>query len=57
MTIDVIDAGLTVVEVPCELYHRVTGHDWRSQVHRAAQYRDVALAIGVRRLRRRLGTD
>jgi hypothetical protein len=57
MTVDVIDAGLTVVEVPCEIYHRVTGTDWRSQVHRAAQYRDVALAIGVRRLRRRLGTD
>jgi hypothetical protein len=24
-------------------------------VHRAGQYRDVALALGVRRLRRRLG--
>lgn len=57
MTIDVLDAGLTVLEVPCDLQHRVTGTDWRSQVHRAAQYRDVALALGVRRLRRRLGTD
>jgi hypothetical protein len=57
MTIDVLDAGLTVLEVPCELHHRVTGRDWRSQVHRAAQYRDVALALGVRRLRRRLGSD
>lgn len=57
MTIDVLDAGLTIVEVPCELHHRVTGRDWRSQVHRAAQYRDVALALGVRRLRRRLGSD
>jgi hypothetical protein len=55
MTVDVLDAGLHVVEVPCELHHRVTGTDWRSQVHRAAQYRDVALALGVRRLRRRLG--
>ncbi len=54
MTIDVLDAGLTILEVPCELHHRVTGADWRSQAHRAAQYRDVALAIGVRRLRRRL---
>ncbi len=52
MTVDVLDAGLHVVEVPCELHHRVTGTDWRSQVHRAAQYRDVALALGVRRLRR-----
>ena len=57
MTVDVLDAGLTVLEVPCDLQHRVTGTDWRSQVHRAAQYRDVALALGVRRLRRRLGTD
>ena len=55
MTVDVLDAGLRVVELPCDLQHRVTGTDWRSQVHRAAQYRDVALAIGVRRLRRRLG--
>lgn len=55
MTVDVLDAGLTVLEVPCDLQHRVTGTDWRSQVHRAAQYRDVALALGVRRLRRRLG--
>ena len=55
MTIDVLDAGLTILEVPCDLQHRVTGADWRSQVHRAAQYRDVALALGVRRLRRRLG--
>ena len=55
MTVDVLDAGLRIAEVPCDLHHRVTGTDWRSQVHRAAQYRDVALAIGVRRLRRRLG--
>ncbi|GAB3888365.1 glycosyltransferase family 2 protein [Terrabacter terrigena] len=55
MTVDVLDAGLRVVEVPCDLQHRVTGADWRSQVHRATQYRDVALALGVRRLRRRLG--
>lgn len=57
MTIDVLDAGLTIREVPCDLHHRVTGRDWRSQVHRAAQYRDVALALAVRRLRRRLATD
>ena len=55
MTVDVLDAGLTVLEVPCDLQHRVTGTDWRAQVHRAGQYRDVALALGVRRLRRRLG--
>ncbi len=54
MTVDVLDAGLTVVEVTCDLRHGVTGTDWRSQVHRAAQCRDIALALGVRRLRRRL---
>jgi hypothetical protein len=54
MTVDVLDAGLTVREVPCQLQHRVTGADWRGQVHRAAQYRDVALALAMRRLRRRL---
>ncbi|HET7397231.1 MAG TPA: glycosyltransferase [Intrasporangium sp.] len=53
MTVDVLLAGLTVREVPCELHHRVTGTDWRAQLHRAAQLRDVALALGVRRLRRR----
>ena len=55
MTIDVLDAGLVVREVPCDLHHRVTGTDWRAQLHRAAQYRDVALALGVRRLRRLRG--
>lgn len=45
LTIDVLRAGLTVVEVPCELQHRVSGSDWRGQVHRAGQYRDVWLAL------------
>lgn len=54
MTVDVLDAGLTVVEVTCDLRHGATGTNWRSQVHRAAQCRDIALALGVRRLRRRL---
>jgi Glycosyl transferase family 2 len=55
MTIDVLDAGLRVQEVPCELQHRVTGADWRGQLHRAKQYRDVALALAVRRWRARRG--
>ena len=50
MTIDLLSAGLRVQEVPCELQHRVSGTDWRAQLHRAAQYRDVALALGRRRL-------
>ncbi len=52
LTVDVIRAGLRVLEVPCELQHRVSGTDWRSQVHRAAQYRDVWLALAVRRMGR-----
>ncbi len=52
MTIDLLTAGYRVREVPCELQHRVTGADWRGQLHRAAQYRDVALALAVRRVRR-----
>jgi len=57
LTIDVLGAGLRVLEVPCELQHRVSGSDWRGQVHRARQYRDVWLALAVRRVpvRRVLG--
>ncbi|WP_406832921.1 glycosyltransferase family 2 protein [Pedococcus sp. KACC 23699] len=54
LTVDVLLAGLRVEEVPCELHHRVTGKDWRSQLHRARQYRDVALALARRRARRGL---
>ncbi|MDQ2755303.1 MAG: glycosyltransferase [Actinomycetota bacterium] len=45
LTVDVLRAGLRVLEVPCDLHHRVTGRDWRAQLHRAAQYRDVWLAL------------
>lgn len=55
LTIDLLRAGYRVLEVPCELQHRVTGTDLRAQLHRAAQYRDVARALAVRRLRRALG--
>jgi hypothetical protein len=54
LTVDVLMAGLRVEEVPCELHHRVSGADWRGQVHRARQYRDVALALARRRARRGL---
>ncbi len=53
LTIDVLRAGLAVREVPCELQHRVSGSDWRGQLHRAAQYRDVWLALRARRRRDR----
>lgn len=55
LTVDVLLAGLRVVEVPCELHHRVSGSDWRGQLHRARQYGDVALALVHRRLRRVAG--
>ena len=48
LTVDVLRAGFTVLEVPCDLQHRVSGSDWRGQLHRAGQYRDVWLAL-VRR--------
>ena len=48
MTVDVLTAGLTVTEIPCDVQHRVTGADWRGRVHRAAQLRDVALALAAR---------
>ena len=54
LTVDVLTAGLRVEEVPCELRHRVSGTDWRGQVHRAEQYRDVWRALTRRRLRRAL---
>ena len=50
MTIDLLRAGFQVAEVPADLRHRVTGEDWRSQVHRARQYRDVLLALRSRSL-------
>ncbi|WP_404386618.1 glycosyltransferase [Knoellia locipacati] len=54
LTVDVLGAGLRVEEVPCELHHRVSGRDWRGQVHRAKQYRDVWRALTRRRVRRAL---
>jgi len=53
LTVDVLRAGLRIVEVPCDLHHRVTGSDWRGQLHRAAQYRDVARALACRSRARR----
>ncbi len=53
LTVDVLTQGLRVTEVPCELHHRVTGTDLWAQLHRARQYRDVWLALTVRRIRAR----
>lgn len=51
LTIDLITAGFRVIEVPCELHHRVTGSDFGGQVHRAEQYRDVWRALLRRRIK------
>jgi hypothetical protein len=48
LTIDVLRAGGRVVEVPCELRHRVTGRDLSSQVHRARQLAGVTRALAER---------
>ncbi len=49
LTIDALDAGFWVKEIPAELSHRATGRDMRSQLHRAAQLRDVVKALRARR--------
>src|SRR5699024_10088726 len=51
LTREASGAGRRVTEVECDLHHRVAGRDLRAQLHRAAQYRDVARALLVRRLR------
>jgi glycosyltransferase involved in cell wall biosynthesis len=48
LTIDVLRKGFRVQEVEVPLHHRVTGADWRSQLHRGRQWLDVARAL-VRR--------
>jgi glucosyl-3-phosphoglycerate synthase len=50
MTIDVLRAGLRVVEIEVELQHRATGSDIGAQLHRAAQLRDVTRALTARGL-------
>ena len=51
MTIDLLSKGFVAVEVPCDLRHRPSGSDFRGQMHRAAQYRDVLLAVNARKMR------
>jgi len=48
MTIDLLRAGFRVLEVEVDMAHRATGTDWRSQLPRAKQFRDVALALAAR---------
>ena len=57
LTIDLLRQGLRIMEVEVPLAHRATGRDWRSQVHRARQFVDVARALAARQvdLREALG--
>jgi glycosyltransferase involved in cell wall biosynthesis len=48
LTIDLLRRGFRVEEVEVPLAHRATGTDFRAQVHRARQFRDVARALAVR---------
>src|SRR5580693_2655306 len=48
MTIDLKRKGLRIVEVEVDMAHRATGSDLRSQLHRARQFADVALALTTR---------
>jgi glycosyltransferase involved in cell wall biosynthesis len=50
LTIDVLRAGFRIREVEADFHHRVTGTDLAAQLHRVRQYRDVALALAVRRV-------
>jgi glycosyltransferase involved in cell wall biosynthesis len=52
LTVDLLNAGMRVLEVPCRLHHRVTGRDLKAQLHRGRQYRDVWFALARRRRRR-----
>ncbi len=45
LTLDILDAGLEVVEVETKFSHRVTGRDLKSIWHRTKQFRDVALTL------------
>jgi hypothetical protein len=54
MTLDVLNAGLTVTEVECEIRHKPHTGAGRSAALRAQQYRDVMLAVSARRVRNTL---
>ncbi|WP_061290231.1 glycosyltransferase family 2 protein [Herbidospora cretacea] len=48
LTVDLIRKGFRVMEVEVEMSHRATGTDWRAQLHRAKQLRDVSRALAAR---------
>lgn len=48
LTIDLLRKGFRVEEVPVDFRHRVTGGDWRGQLHRGKQWLHVAGALAQR---------
>ncbi len=48
LTVDLLRRGFKVTEVEVPLAHRATGTDWRAQVHRLKQFRDVGRALAAR---------
>lgn len=48
LTVDLLRKGFAITEVEVPLSHRATGSDWRAQVHRGRQFRDVARALAAR---------
>lgn len=45
MSIDLLQAGYRLQEVPCALQHRASANDFAGQVHRGRQYVDVWRAV------------
>lgn len=48
LTIDLLRKGFAIEEVEVPLAHRATGTDWRAQLHRGRQFRDVGRALAAR---------
>jgi hypothetical protein len=48
MTIDLLRKGFSVEEVECDIRHRPSGKTVRGVMHRADQYKDVALTLTAR---------
>jgi hypothetical protein len=48
LTIDLLRAGYRVQEVEVNMHHRVTGTNWRAQVHRGRQWWHVLKALVAR---------
>ncbi|GLY78388.1 glycosyltransferase family 2 protein [Actinoallomurus iriomotensis] len=48
LTVDLLRKGFRITEVEVPLAHRATGTDWRAQLHRARQFRDVGRALAAR---------